>query len=379
MKKTKFKHPVRLTLGLLAGVLLIFGVFILSGKLRNSWLLRTESPKAIALDTWFQVNGTRQHVLLRGENEDNPIVLVIYDGPKAPVASVLSVYHHALEKKFTLAYWEPRGAGRTHWENRSHPESAGIRQTVQDMDVVVDLLCRQFNKNKVFLLTYSWSCPLGWEYATSHAGKVTGWIGVGPYVEPLPQPILYSSAEALLRLREQGEEAVAEEMEMLRAELAKSADLREFGYERWQQLESLTERGVPNGDAPGCWTKLWRTVTAPQSDWRDVRSEWMEHFSPATAFAIRLPYMESLTDASVMRKDSFPAVPVTFVVGELDTGAPWEPVQEFVEEQNASSIRLERLPDRGHHMLEENPDQVTDLLLTVLTEMRAEIARKERP
>jgi len=84
---------------------------------------RAAAPKAIDEQTFVRVGGIEQWISIRGNNRDNPVILILHGGPgvsNAPFAPAFIPW----EKHFTLVEWDQRGAGRTF--GRNGPEGTGV-------------------------------------------------------------------------------------------------------------------------------------------------------------------------------------------------------------------------------------------------------------
>ena len=74
------------------------------------------SSKAINEQAFVLIGGIEQWISIRGQDRDNPVILVLHGGPgvsNAPFAPAFIPW----EKDFTLVEWDQRGAGRTFGRN----------------------------------------------------------------------------------------------------------------------------------------------------------------------------------------------------------------------------------------------------------------------
>ena len=74
---------------------------------------KMKSPNGISESQYLEINNTRQYVLIRGMNVDNPVLLFLHGGPGATETSMLRKYNSDLEKDFTIVYWDQRNAGKS--------------------------------------------------------------------------------------------------------------------------------------------------------------------------------------------------------------------------------------------------------------------------
>jgi pimeloyl-ACP methyl ester carboxylesterase len=69
-------------------------------------------PNSIAEIKYLQLGGIEQWVMIRGENFANPLLTLLHGGPGMSEMRFFRCYNGSLEKKFTVVYWDQRGAGK---------------------------------------------------------------------------------------------------------------------------------------------------------------------------------------------------------------------------------------------------------------------------
>jgi pimeloyl-ACP methyl ester carboxylesterase len=94
-------------------------------------------------------------MFLRGRSTDNPVLLFLHGGPGMPEYFLAEKKNAALEEKFTICYWEQRGAGLSYEDGMS---GAGITvdRLVDDTIEVSRSLCERFGQQKIYLMAHSW-------------------------------------------------------------------------------------------------------------------------------------------------------------------------------------------------------------------------------
>lgn len=95
-----------------------------------------------------------QSIWFRGVNTANPALILLHGGPGASEVALFRHYNAALEQHFLMVYWEQRGTGRSYHSDIP-PDSMTIAQFLRDLDEVVELVKRRFDKDKVVLLGHS--------------------------------------------------------------------------------------------------------------------------------------------------------------------------------------------------------------------------------
>ncbi len=134
--------------------------------------------KPISEMRYVELNGVEQWVLIRGENIENPILLVLHGGPGTSEAAFFRAFNSALEESYTVVHWDQRGAGKSY-NPAVFDSEISIATYLADLDLLIDHLRSRLSKDKVLLLGHSWGSALGIIYAQSHPEKLMGFVGVG--------------------------------------------------------------------------------------------------------------------------------------------------------------------------------------------------------
>jgi pimeloyl-ACP methyl ester carboxylesterase len=142
-------------------------------------------PGSIAALEMVMLGGVQQSLLLRGENVANPVLLFLHGGPGTSELGMLRAYNlPALEKHFTVAVWDQRGAGRSFAAR--HPAAAmTVEQLVSDTRELSALLCRRLGQERIYLAGHSWGSALGVLTVQRHPELFHAYVGIGQVVNVL--------------------------------------------------------------------------------------------------------------------------------------------------------------------------------------------------
>ena len=131
---------------------------------------------SVAEVNYLRLGGVDQWVMMRGENVDNPPLIVLHGGPGMSEMGFFRHCNAPLERHFTVVHWDQRGTGKSF--DRNIPRSAmTVDQFVADLDELVDIVRRRFGKEKVAILGHSWGSALGAIYAARFPEKVSVYVG----------------------------------------------------------------------------------------------------------------------------------------------------------------------------------------------------------
>jgi pimeloyl-ACP methyl ester carboxylesterase len=117
--------------------------------------LEITAPNGIAEQRFVKVGGIDQWIQLRGEDRDNPALLVLHGGPGWPNA-VFTLPLRPWEQHFTVVQWDHRGAGKTlRRTGKADSGEMTFDCRVADAVELIEFLCRHLGVDKVVLLAES--------------------------------------------------------------------------------------------------------------------------------------------------------------------------------------------------------------------------------
>jgi pimeloyl-ACP methyl ester carboxylesterase len=126
----------------------------------------------------IDINGTKQRLLIRGKNINNPVLLHLHGGPGSPDHPFMKRDNFVLEDIFTICYWEQRGSGASY--NKNIPvNSMTLGQIVDDGIKVTKYLQNKFNKEKIYIQGHSWGTTVGTSMVQKSPELFYAYFGVG--------------------------------------------------------------------------------------------------------------------------------------------------------------------------------------------------------
>ena len=170
------------------GSLLIFflTLFIYKNYLRFSTGLDTSL--GISSLEQIELGGLKQWIFIRGEDQNNPILLFLHGGPGEPVMAMSGSrkFDSELIKHFTMVHWDQRGAGKTYSPNIP-VESMTLDRLVEDCSELIDYLREKLDKKKVFVVGHSGGTIIGLRIAKAYPEKLYAYVGVAQIVNDFEQ------------------------------------------------------------------------------------------------------------------------------------------------------------------------------------------------
>ena len=150
------------------------GVIVMDGRKIAAVSAQSAAPsKAINEQAFVQIGGIDQWISIRGQNRDNPVILVLHGGPgvsNAPFAPAFIPW----EEDFTVVEWDQRGAGRTFGRNGAQlTGTLSIDRLTQDGIELTQHLRSRLKKDKVILFALSFGSVIGYSLRTWVRGSLS--------------------------------------------------------------------------------------------------------------------------------------------------------------------------------------------------------------
>jgi len=307
------------------------------------------ADSAIAEDGFVRVGGIGQWISIRGENRENPAIVVFHGGPAVANSALLATYS-GWEKYFTVVQWDQRGAGKTFGRNGKSTPDMTIDRFVEDGIEVVEYARKRLNKNKVILLGHSWGSFLGVTIVKKRPELFSAYVGTGQVVG-FAQTMTAQYAYIMKRAEADGNQ------DALR-------DLREIGPPpygigpKFFILQKLDDLYVLPVDTQYLQKMMETVRTTPNYSSQDVQ-DWMG----GRQFSMQL--MAPIVAAMDLPATQGYEMPVPFLIiqGEEDHITPTSAVEDYFEKIRAPRKELVLIKGAGHFAYATNGDEFRAHLL----------------
>ncbi len=285
----------------------------------------TNEGKAISgsiasLET-VKLGGMEQSILIRGYNQNNPVLLWLHGGPGSSQMPIAHYCDKELEKHYIVVQWDQRGAGKS---NPSHfnEQTITYEQFIADGHQLTEYLKDRFDKEKIYLLGHSWGTQLGLELAGRYPEDYYSYIGVSQVVDNnLGNIIAYPWL--LEQIKAKGAEKDLKAIKAL-------GDPPFTDHEQYVKFVQLIDAYGGGFDLE--FKKLfWIALQAPEYSLRDYWA-WIKGANRGSG-----PMWEESRYSSFNALERMPAlnVPVYFFSGKNDYNTPLEAVKDYYENLNA--------------------------------------------
>jgi pimeloyl-ACP methyl ester carboxylesterase len=337
-------------------------------KLRQTTItagLKIDSPSGIVEERFVEIGGIEQWIGIRGENHDNPILLLIHGGPGSSY-SIFTPLLRAWEKHFTIVQWDQRGSGKTFAQ--TGPRMTGeisMGQLARDGIEVAKYVCARLGKDRLFLLASSFGSTFGLQMARCCPNLFYAYIGTDQNV-------------GMVRGRE---ELHRELIQRLRAAgLTKGAKaIERIGKDptRWTADDFTTVARWKMKSAPRGYRRTMKLLKnavwyAPSWTLRDIR---------AFVAGMRFSLEQILPEAS--RYDAWQqgirfGIPFFIFQGEDDVLTTPKMARAYFDDAIAPVKNMSLIVDAGHFAAFLQPEQFLQQLLSLVRPL-AEPATIKRP
>ena len=300
---------------------------------RNAQDYAITAPKGIDEARYVEVGGIEQWITIRGEDRNNPVLLVLHGGPGDATNPWGYAGFRSWLKAFTVVQWDQRGAGRTLGKNGpSLAPTITIERMTQDGTELAEQLRKALQKNKIILVGHSWGSILGVFMAKARPDLFYAFVGTGQVADPARN---YAVAyDALLKKAESlGEQRAIRELKGVGA--PPYLDGRGYAVQRkWSNLFEGADSFISSmfGFALGAPGYSLRDV----NDWIDGQSLSGQRLVPQT------------NALEPQRLGGEFAVPVFVIQGAEDFTTPTSLARSFVNSIRAPRKAFVPIDGGGH-------------------------------
>ncbi|AVK83483.1 alpha/beta hydrolase [Lysinibacillus sp. B2A1] len=157
------------------GVIII--LILLLVLFRPTWTSNIKGDNSISVLEQVKINGTKQQIMIRGRDQNNPVIIYVHGGPSVSEIPYAK-YENLLEKDFTVVNYDQRGSGKSYHFNEDYSNlTADV--LVEDLLDLTDYISKRFGKEKVILIGHSYGTYLGTMAAYKAPEKYEAYIGTG--------------------------------------------------------------------------------------------------------------------------------------------------------------------------------------------------------
>ena len=324
-----------------------------------SWTPRIKGENAIAEQVKFEVNGTTQHILIRGTDINNPILLFVHGGPGSSDMPLVRHFNAELEEHFVVVTWDQRGAGKSRSWFRN-PDNMTVDQFVEDGIVVTQAVLERTGQEQLILVGHSWGTMLGTEMATRYPQYFSAYVGIGNIAhtaegERLTYQFVWEEANT------RGDEKAIEAL----AAINEPPYLTIEGNEEWLD-DMLAERSYVNTYVPELFehetpSYPWIYITTPEYSLLDT-IQFLTGGIPTSR-----ELFPQIMNSNYLENPPVFEMPVFLAQGVYDFNTPTVLAEEFFDLIEAPSKEYHLFENSGHNPQFEESEVFNQWLVDLLS------------
>jgi pimeloyl-ACP methyl ester carboxylesterase len=270
-------------------------ICLLAGLTLGGCATAAPAPETVELAGFVPIGGIDQWIELHGEDRRNPVILVVHGGPgeaQWPAAA----YYRPWQRRFTVAQWDQRGAGRTYGRYGDKTADVNLDRIARDGLEVAEHLRRTLGKKKIIVLGHSWGSIVATRMVQMRPELFAAYVGTGQ-VASWPAVVQAQFDALLAKARSDKDQAAVASLEAIGKPDPKN--VRQFFTLNRNLINAM-------GVADQTWIKSLRSATAAslgisEEDFkslndgmgfsaRSVLPDMMAADLPATAASFDMPY-----------------------------------------------------------------------------------------
>jgi len=302
---------------------------------RNAGSLRLDTPLSVNEEMYVSIGGIDQWLQIRGENRNNPVILVLHGGPGFSYVPFTPAFQ-SWEKHYTVVQWDQRGAGRTFGKNgKGRSGALTIERMAEDGLEVAGFLQRHLKKEKIILFAHSWGTILGIPMIAKRPELFSAYIGTGQ-IANMSRNEVASYSLIMDQVRASTDQSALKTLESIGAPPYK--DLKTWMIKARMAVmfapPSASGRQLPN--------MFGTALTTPGYSLKDGYDLFA-----AFDFSSTQLYTEMMTYDAAQYGTEF-KVPIIIIQGDNDLQAPTKLAKEYFDSIKAPKKDYVNLKGEGH-------------------------------
>lgn len=323
-----------------AACFIALGFTSLAGRAQTS-KMETVPPTSIHEAMFVSLNGIQQWITIRGDNERNPVILMLHGGPGFPTSELAPVFT-AFEKDYTLVQWDQPGGGSTYAKNMGNDIGPlTIARYCSDGIALTEYLQRHLSTRKVILYGISWGTILGVEMARTRPDLFSAYVGISQAAGPRGDLLGYQLA--LQAAHERGDRKGV-------AELKRVGPPPYRSFDSYIVLKTYTNPpALPQTPQEQAGNAALAKLAAPPSPSADYIARGIPSFDGAKVFL-------STSEATFEQEEHWDPfrlplsfnMPIMILNGDHDFNTPGQTAMKLCHTISAPQKHCELIPGYGH-------------------------------
>ena len=283
--------------------------------------------------SYVKVGGIEQWITIRGDDDRQPVLLLLHGGPgdvQSPFVSTYAPY----ERNFVLVQWDERGAGRTFSKNGA--AGVTLKKQVSDGIDLSEQLRRRFPRQKLILFGHSWGSVVATGMVQQRPELFAAYVGTGQ-VAAWADTVQFQFQFLKRRYKEQGNATALAALDAIGRPDPKNLD-QYFGFSR------PIRQNLPPSDA-AWFADMLNLAKANGETETTIKATGEGMSASGAALADSLVAEDLPATASTFR------IPYYVIQGRHDLFTPTPLAEAYFAKVSAPKKRMIVIEDAGHFAL----------------------------
>ena len=300
------------------------------------------------------LGGLPQKIHIRGNKESNPFLLFLHGGPGVCNRHSVMTANPDLFDVFNVVAWDQRGSGGSY--KGASAETLTVSRIVDDAKELIEWICKEYSRDKVFIIGGSWGSALGTVLAARYPEHIAAFVGFGQFVSgSRNEEISYNFA-----MNEAVKAGDGASIEKLKKIGAPQGGLYKDGFDGMmaQRRVMMKFGGYSKNEKKRSY---WSSMVVPMLTAGEYSVSDIFGIIKGYKFVLETMWSEVVTLEFPRDYTAF-SVPYFIFDGRLDQNTPAELVEEFFELIKAPHKELIWFEQSGHNPLGDEPERFKELL-----------------
>lgn len=357
-KKNPWKFAIKLIMSIFIFIFTALNFIVIGGRNINYFNHYKMIKNGVDEETYLNLGGQEQYVLMRGTNINNPTIIYLHVGPSSPDSFVSYGFTNYLVDDYTVISWDQRGCGKTYFHNikkDTKNKSISFEQSLEDLNDLVEYALKRFNQKQVIILGHSYGTILGSEYVLRYKEKVSAYVAIAQ-VTSIEKTDLYSYEDAITKATEAGDDTstLIEAYEDFR----KNNDLISL-----MNLRKITSKYHPV-EIPD--KTLNMALFSPYFRIDDLKWFIKQNGNAKDYFALNQLLFDYTLNFDIYKNNLTYSMPVYFISGSCDWICPIDSIKEYANAISAPEVKMITIEGCGHNVQYSKPKLFSNKLKELL-------------
>lgn len=325
--------------------LLLLLEFVLVMRSVHYYQCRISKLTGIEQDCLIELGGKKQFLQIRGENINNPVILMVHNATGINTRCLAYCYMKYLTEKYTIVYWVQRGCGRSYYANPK--EIVRYEDLLSDLDELTDYLRNRFSKEKIILLGHASGTLLATSYIKEHSEKVQAFLSVSQFLNM--KEAIVKSTERVMNLYKKEERKSTHYLFVLLSQYQNLTKINHDTYAKYKTLQARIDSKLYPLGFFEISRLVYLTLTSPDLSFQDLRWFLFVLFSQKKYLNLYDSVIQEVSYVTLTEKYGYDyEVPFYLIYGDHDYFTPSEMITDFYNRLSAPKKNLIELQHAGH-------------------------------